>query len=77
MRQPGCGHGKFRGRAIPSNSAPSILKSVSESSSKCFELAVPTYPPLSRLHKEGGTVILRIELDESGRVDMADVVSSK
>lgn len=41
----------------------------------CPERTPPRYPPISRRLGEEGTVMLRVELDESGRVDAAGVQS--
>lgn len=42
----------------------------------CPERTPPRYPPLSRRMGEEGTVVLRVELDEHGRVCSARVSSS-
>ena len=42
----------------------------------CPKRTPPAYPPLARRLGEAGKVILRIELDTSGRVSAAQVVSS-
>lgn len=42
----------------------------------CTERTPPAYPPLSRRLGETGTVVLRVELDESGRVYAARVQTS-
>ena len=39
----------------------------------CPERSAPTYPALSRRLEEEGTVVLRVELDETGRVSVAGV----
>ena len=47
-----------------------------ELSVACPERSAPTYPAQSRRFSEEGTVILRVELDETGRVATARVNSS-
>ncbi|HEY9097817.1 MAG TPA: energy transducer TonB [Thiobacillus sp.] len=42
----------------------------------CPERRPPVYPPLSRRLGETGKVVLRVELDETGRVSTAQVVTS-
>lgn len=44
-----------------------------ELSVACPERTLPRYPPASRRLGEEGLVVLRVELDESGRVDLAGV----
>ena len=41
----------------------------------CPERSAPIYPALSRHHGEAGTVVLRVELDETGRIAVARVSS--
>jgi protein TonB len=48
----------------------------SELSVACPELSAPAYPALSRRLGEEGKLVLRVELDEKGRVDVAQVVNS-
>ena len=48
----------------------------SELSVACPELNAPAYPPLSRRLGEEGKLVLRVELDEGGRVNIARVVTS-
>lgn len=48
----------------------------SELSVACPHLNAPGYPPLSRRLGEEGKLVLRVELDEQGRVDVAQVVNS-
>jgi len=47
----------------------------SELSIVCNERTPPIYPPVSRRFNEEGTVILRVELDEQGRVATAHIVT--
>lgn len=48
----------------------------SELSVSCPKLTAPTYPAISRRMGEEGKLVLRVELDESGRIDDAKVVDS-
>lgn len=48
----------------------------SELAVSCPELNAPAYPPISRRMGEEGKLVLRVELDENGRVDNADVINS-
>lgn len=48
----------------------------SELSVSCPSLTAPTYPAISRRMGEEGKLILRVELDESGRIENARVVDS-
>tara|TARA_R110002073_G_scaffold65940_4_gene164377 strand:- start:632 stop:1330 length:699 start_codon:yes stop_codon:yes gene_type:complete len=48
----------------------------SELSVSCPKLTAPAYPSLSRRMGEEGKLVLRVELDETGRVDEARVVNS-
>ena len=48
----------------------------SELAVSCPELNAPDYPPISRRMGEEGKLVLRVELDESGRVDNAEVINS-
>lgn len=61
---------------IKNHKDAAILKNSSKSLSNCSVLTAPTYPLLSRLFKEEGKVILRLELDKRGRISAANVVSS-
>lgn len=68
---------RIEGPAAPSGPisvAPVILSS--ELSLTCPKLSAPTYPRLSRRLREEGTVILRVQLDETGRVTLAEVTNS-
>jgi protein TonB len=40
------------------------------------ELSAPSYPPLSRRLGEEGKLVLRVELDESGHISVAQVINS-
>ena len=42
----------------------------------CPELSAPSYPPLSRRLGEEGKLVLRVELDESGHISVAQVINS-
>lgn len=42
----------------------------------CPERSAPAYPPLSRRRGEEGKVVLRVELDEEGRVSTARVATA-
>lgn len=48
----------------------------SELSVSCPTLTPPEYPAISRRMGEEGKLVLRVELDESGRIDDAKVISS-
>jgi periplasmic protein TonB len=48
----------------------------SELSVSCPELARPAYPALSRRLGEEGTLMLKVELDESGRISKTQIVES-
>ncbi|WP_090828244.1 energy transducer TonB [Nitrosovibrio tenuis] len=48
----------------------------SELSVACPELNAPAYPALSRRLGEEGKLMLRVELDEKGRVNVAQVINS-
>ncbi len=48
----------------------------SELSVSCPSLTAPTYPAISRRMGEEGKLVLRVELDESGRIDSARVIDS-
>lgn len=56
--------------------APGPVTLSSELSVACPELNAPAYPPLSRRLGEEGKLVLRVELDENGRVSVAKVVNS-
>jgi len=48
----------------------------SELSVSCPKLSAPTYPAISRRMGEEGKLVLRVELDENGRIDNAKVINS-
>lgn len=48
----------------------------SELSVSCPKLSAPTYPAISRRMGEEGKLMLRVELDEEGLIDQAQVVDS-
>ncbi len=48
----------------------------SELAVACPERSAPVYPPLSRRQGEEGKVVLRVELDEQGRVGAARVATA-
>jgi protein TonB len=48
----------------------------SELSVSCPRLTPPEYPAISRRMGEEGKLVLRVELDESGRIDDAKVINS-
>lgn len=48
----------------------------SELSVSCPKLTAPTYPAISRRMGEEGKLVLRVELDENGRIDDAKVINS-
>lgn len=63
--------------APPAPPAPAGPVSLAgELSVACPERIAPAYPPASRRLGEEGMVVLRVELDEEGRVAMAHVHSS-
>jgi protein TonB len=48
----------------------------SELSVSCPKLNAPAYPPISRRMGEEGKLVLRVELDEQGHVDNAEIINS-
>lgn len=56
--------------------SPGPVTLSAELSVACPELNAPAYPALSRRLGEEGKLVLRVELDESGRVNVAQVVDS-
>ncbi len=60
--------------ATPVPAAPMVL--AAELSATCAERPAPAYPPTSRRLNEAGTVVVRVELDEAGRVAAARVAAS-
>lgn len=55
---------------------PEPVTLASELAVTCPERSPPSYPPLSRRLGETGKVVLRVELDEAGRVSGAQVLTS-
>ena len=47
-----------------------------ELSVSCPKLNAPAYPPISRRMGEEGKLMLRVELDEAGQVDSAEIIDS-
>jgi TonB family protein len=47
-----------------------------ELSAVCPKMSAPSYPPLSRRLGEEGELVLRVELDESGHISVAQVIIS-
>ena len=60
--------------AAPNEAAPEKLGT--ELEVQCPERSPPQYPPLAKRQREQGEVRLRVELDESGRIDQVTIVSS-
>ena len=60
--------------ATPAPAAPENLGT--ELAVQCPERTAPRYPPLAKRQREQGEVRLRVELDESGRIDRVTIVSS-
>lgn len=58
----------------PKPAGPVTLSS--ELSVSCPKLTPPEYPAISRRMGEEGKLVLRVELDESGRIDDAKVINS-
>ena len=52
------------------------IKLSAELSVSCPKLTPPEYPAISRRMGEEGKLVLRVELDEGGRIDTAKVISS-
>lgn len=65
---------------FPASSGPSLpagpVSLASELALVCPERRPPAYPSLSRRLGETGKVVLRVELDETGRVSAARVITS-
>jgi periplasmic protein TonB len=59
-----------------SSAAPEPMALANELAVQCPERTPPRYPGQSRRQREQGEVRLRVELDESGRVDHVAIVSS-
>ena len=72
--------------AEPVNESPVVVEAppapvspvtlTSELSVSCPKLTPPTYPAISRRMGEEGKLVLRVELDERGRIDDAKVINS-
>lgn len=60
--------------AAPKSQAPVTLSS--DLSVSCPQRAMPNYPAASRRQNEQGQVVLRVELDETGRIASARVSTS-
>jgi protein TonB len=60
--------------APPKPAGPVTL--ASELALACPERMPPSYPPLARRLGETGNVVLRVEMDETGRVSAAQVLTS-
>ena len=58
----------------PAAAAPENLGT--ELAVQCPERTPPRYPPLAKRQREQGEVRLKVELDESGRIDRVTIVSS-
>ena len=58
----------------PTVAAPENLGT--ELAVQCPERTPPRYPPLAKRQREQGEVRLKVELDESGRIDRVTIVSS-
>ena len=62
--------------APPQQMAPGPVTLSSELSVACPELNAPAYPALSRRLGEEGKLVLRVELDENGRISVAQIINS-
>ncbi|KIO49821.1 energy transducer TonB [Nitrosospira sp. NpAV] len=60
----------------PQQMAPGPVTLSSELSVTCPELNAPAYPALSRRLGEEGKLVLRVELDENGRISVAQIINS-
>ncbi len=61
----------------PAASAPAMTQTLgTELAIQCPERTAPRYPPQAKRQREQGEVRLRVELDESGRIDRVTIVSS-
>ena len=62
--------------AAPAQMPTGPMTLASELSVSCPKLSPPAYPAISRRMGEEGKLVLRVELDESGRIDDAKVLNS-
>lgn len=62
--------------ATPAQMTVGPVTLTSELSVSCPKLTAPVYPAVSRRMGEEGKLVLRVELDETGRIDNARVVES-
>lgn len=62
--------------AAPAQMPTGPVTLASELSVSCPKLSPPAYPAISRRMGEEGKLVLRVELDESGRIDDAKVINS-
>ena len=62
--------------ALPAQMPAGPVTLSSELSVSCPKLNAPTYPAISRRMGEEGKLVLRVELDENGRIDDAKVINS-
>ncbi len=62
--------------AAPAQIPTGPVTLASELSVSCPKLSPPAYPAISRRMGEEGKLVLRVELDESGRIDEAKVLDS-
>lgn len=61
----------------PATSPPAVTRTLgTELAIQCPQRTAPRYPPQARRQREQGEVRLRVELDESGRIDRVSIVSS-
>jgi len=67
----------IRAIAVASAPAPAAPETLgNELAVQCPERSAPHYPLLAKRQREQGEVRLRVELDESGRIDRVTVISS-
>lgn len=62
--------------ALPAQMPAGPITLSSELSVSCPKLNAPSYPAISRRMGEEGKLVLRVELDENGRIDDAKVINS-
>ena len=62
--------------ALPAQMPAGPVTLSSELSVSCPKLNAPSYPAISRRMGEEGKLVLRVELDENGRIDDAKVINS-